>query len=81
VKFSLIDPSVLDVYFQTLRINDLGSVIDKYEEEEIPVDLRLEIDDAARLFALAEKRALDILGSREILNEQLNKLDSQKGSS
>jgi hypothetical protein len=81
VKFSFIHPAVLDVYVQTLHINKLGEILDGYQEDQIPIELRLEIDNAASIFAYAEKRALDILGSRERLNEQLIKLHARKGLS
>lgn len=81
MKFSPIHPSVLDVYFNTLRINELGAILDGYSAQSIPEDLRLEIDDAAHVFARAEKTAINILGSRERLNEQLLKLHASKGFS
>jgi len=83
MKFAIIDPSVLAVYQSTLRLNDLGAILDGYEENdiEVPEDFRLEIEDSAGVFVRAERKALDILGSREKLNDQLELLSDRRGIS
>jgi hypothetical protein len=81
MTFSYVHPAVLDVYFQTLELNELGAVLDGYEKEEVPPPLHEKVRGAAVVFAAAEKKALHILGSRQVLNEQLIKLHARKGSS
>jgi hypothetical protein len=70
----------LEVYYQTLELNELGAVIDGYDESQIPTPLRAKIQDVATLFAAAEKKALQVLGSRDALNKQLVTLHGKKGS-
>jgi hypothetical protein len=83
MKFAIVDPSVLTVYESTLRLNELGEILDGYEEEdaEVPEEFRLEIEDSATVFVRAERKALDILGSRERLNNQLELLHDRRGIS
>ena len=80
MTFSYTHPAVLDVYFQTLELNELGATIDGYNESQIPTPLREKVQDVATLFASAEKKALQILGSRDALNRQLVILHGRKGS-
>ena len=79
----MVDPSVLTVYERTLRLNELGEILDGYEEREveIPTDFRLEMEDTAKGFVVAEANALNILGSRERLNDQLVLLHGRRGIS
>jgi hypothetical protein len=83
MKFAIVDPSVLTVYESTLRLNDLGEILDGYEEEniEVPEEFRLKIEDSAIMFVMAEKKAMDILGSRDMLNDQLELLQDRRGIS
>jgi hypothetical protein len=81
ITFSYIHPAVLDVYFHTLELNELGAVIDGYGGDDIPLPLHEKVQDAALLFAKAEQKALQVVGSRSILNEQLIHLQARRGIS
>ena len=80
MTFSYTHPAVLEVYFQTLELNELGATMDGYDEAQVPAPLHAKIQGVATLFASAEKKALQILGSRDALNRQLVILHGRKGS-
>jgi len=79
--FSYVHPVVYDVYYGTLQINRVAEILSEYDQNNIPVEIQLELDDVSMMFAKAEKRAIQILGSRKNLNEQLIKLHAKRGES
>lgn len=82
MTFGMIHPVVLEVYLYTLELDDYGQLVDGYweTEEEIPLEMQARIENAADMFTMAEQRALDILGSKETLREQLELFHGRRGS-
>jgi len=82
MTFNMIHPVVLEVYLRTLELDDYGDMLDGYweSEDEIPAEVQIRIKTASSMFTLAEKRALDILGSKEKLQEQLELFHGRRGS-
>ena len=82
MTFNVIHPIILEVYVRTLQLNDFSHLVDGYweMEEEIPLEMQVKIETASTMFTLAEERALNILGSKEKLQEQLELFHGRRGS-
>ena len=82
-SLSFIHPSVVDLYVLTLKLNELGLMIDGYVryDTDPPLKLQEEAEKTSIMFANVEKEALDFSGSRAKLNQLLILLHTKRGVS
>ncbi len=80
--FGVVHPVVLAVYVCSLELDDYSDMLDGYWDigEEIPSEMKMRIEIAVSMFSMAESKALDILGSKERLQRQLELFHDRRGN-
>jgi hypothetical protein len=72
MHFSLIHPSIIELYIDTLHLHLLQEKLNVIKPEEMTDELKCSFEEISSKFSVSAQTAEQIFGSSDIVQEQLN---------
>lgn len=78
MKFHIIHPSIVDLYVHALTLHILQEQLGETGPDGLTQDVQTQVDEAASEYVISVRKAEELFGSPDVVQEQLNVFTAQR---